>query len=72
MDDLENGTGIYIRAEIDGKWESVDIADPRLPEDQLVRWLRGGTAPERELAVRVCLILLGRDQDAVERVPDAV
>jgi hypothetical protein len=64
---MDEGTGIFIRAEIDGKWQAVDIADPRLPDDQLVQWLR--TTPERETAVRVCLMLLGRDQDAVDLVP---
>lgn len=32
-------TRIYIRAKIAGRWESVDIADPRLPADELLRWL---------------------------------
>jgi hypothetical protein len=32
-------TNIYIRAKVDGKWQSVDVADPRLPADMLLRWL---------------------------------
>lgn len=32
-------TGVYIRAKIDGRWESIDIGDTRLPADVLLRWL---------------------------------
>ena len=31
-------TGIYIRAEIDGHWVSIDIGDPELNAEQLLRW----------------------------------
>lgn len=34
-------TGIYIRAKIDNKWESIDIGDDRLPAPELLRWLAG-------------------------------
>ena len=32
-------TGIYIRAQIDGEWGNVDIADPRLYIGDLFGWL---------------------------------
>lgn len=32
-------TGFYIRAKIDGRWESIDIGDTRLSADVLLRWL---------------------------------
>lgn len=32
-------TGIYIRAMIETRAESIDIGDHRLPADQLLRWL---------------------------------
>lgn len=32
-------TGMFIRAQIDGKWQSIDIGDPRLPADKLLEWL---------------------------------
>lgn len=52
-------TGIYIRAEIEGKWESVDIGDKRLSNEQVLEWLksRGGDNPWAENCV---LLLLGR------------
>jgi hypothetical protein len=34
-------TGIYIRAQIDGKWESIDIGDARTPAPVVLRWLAG-------------------------------
>jgi hypothetical protein len=54
-------TGIYIRAEIDGKWQAVDIGDPRLPDDELLLWLR--TLPADGL-IRCVLLLLGRTRAA--------
>ena len=55
-------TGIYIRAEIDGKWESVDIGDERLPNEQVLAWLRsrGG---DNILAENTVLLLLGRSYE---------
>lgn len=52
-------TGIFIRAEIDGKWESVDIGDERVPDEDVLYWLRsrGGRNPWSENCV---LLLLGR------------
>ncbi len=32
-------TGIFIRAQIEGRWQSLDIGDPRLTAEQLLRWL---------------------------------
>lgn len=58
-------TGIHIRAQINGHWNSVDIGDPDLTDEQLLAWLRAN--PERRTAERVVLLLLGRDQNAVDR-----
>lgn len=54
-------TGIYIRAMINGKWESVDIGDDRLSDKEVLKWLRsrGGSNPWAE---NVVLLLLGREQ----------
>jgi hypothetical protein len=60
-------TGIYIRARVDGRWQTVDIADPRLSNADLLAWLRDD--PSRRTAERVVLLLLGRDQSAVEVGP---
>jgi hypothetical protein len=32
-------TGIFIRVEIGGRWQSIDIGDPRLNAEQLLEWL---------------------------------
>jgi hypothetical protein len=32
-------TGIYIRMQIDGKWQSVDVADPRISAPRLLHFL---------------------------------
>lgn len=34
-------TGIYIRAKVHDIWCSVDIGDPELDADQLLKWLIG-------------------------------
>jgi hypothetical protein len=34
-------TGIYIRAIIAGRGDSIDIGDPQLSAEQLLRWLAG-------------------------------
>jgi hypothetical protein len=59
-------TGIFIRAQIDGKWDSVDIGDPKLPDAEVLKWLRsrGG---RNEFAERCVMVLLKRDQDIVDR-----
>jgi hypothetical protein len=58
-------TGIFIRAQIDGRWDSVDIGDPRLHDIEVFKWLRsrGG---ENEFAERCVMTLLGRDQNIVD------
>lgn len=60
---MDNGTGIFIRVEIDGKWESADIADERIPDETILTWLRsrGGNNIWAENCV---LLLLGRKQIA--------
>ena len=60
-------TGIFIRAQIDGKWDSVDIGDPRLSDEEVFKWLRsrGG---KNEFAERCVMVLLERNQDIVDRV----
>ncbi len=37
-------TGVYIRAKVGSKFESIDIGDERLPAPELLRWL--GTLPD--------------------------
>lgn len=56
-------TGIFVRAEIGGKWQSVDIGDPRFTDKEVLKWLRsrGGNNPWAENCV---LSLLGREQIA--------
>lgn len=53
-------TGIFIRAQVDGKWDSIDIGDLRLPDIEVTKWLRsrGG---ENAWAEQVVMLLLGRD-----------
>ncbi len=57
-------TGIFIRAQVDGKWDSVDIGDVRLPDAEIATWLRsrGG---KNEWAEQCVMILLGRDPKSV-------
>ena len=52
-------TGIYIRELVDGKWQSIDIGDTRLSNEQVLKWLRsrGGDNPWAENTV---LLLLNR------------
>lgn len=53
----EPGTGIYVRAKHNGKFESVDIVT--LTYESLMAWLRrGGDNP---MAERTVAILLGHD-----------
>lgn len=58
-------TGIYIRAQIDGRWENVDIGDPRVPDERIMEWLRsrGGSNPWAE---KVVMMLLGRNPHSVK------
>jgi hypothetical protein len=58
-------TGIFIRAEVNGKWDNYDIGDKALEDKQILWWLRsrGG---KNEWAERCVMILLGRNQDIVE------
>jgi len=52
-------TDIFIRAQNkDGSFKSFDIADPELPDEQLVLWL---CSKDDEYLVRLILILLGRE-----------
>jgi len=56
-------TGIFIRAEINGKWDAVDIGDKRLSDEKILEWLRsrGG---ENVWAENCVLVLLDREQIA--------
>ena len=56
LKNLNNATGIYIRAHTGQKWESVDIAT--LDAESLNRWLRS----KPDLAVNVVLCILGHPQ----------
>lgn len=55
--DIEDlgGTGLYVRAKRDGKWDSVDIIE--LDTDSLYTWLRsrGGDNPWAENVVALIL-----------------
>jgi len=53
-------TGIFIRVKVNGKWDSVDIADERIPTNDILTWLRsrGGCNPWAE---NTLLIILGRE-----------
>lgn len=55
-----DATGIYVRAQRDGKWASVDIAE--LDRASLLAWLRSGGREEQ-----VVLLLLGHDLRGVRR-----
>jgi hypothetical protein len=55
-------TGIFIRFEtISGHWESLDIADKRIPDSAILTWLRsrGGINTFAENCV---MLLIGRNQ----------
>jgi hypothetical protein len=54
-------TGIYVRAMLEGKWGSYDIAE--LDRDSLSRWLRsrGGS---NQFAEHVVMLLLGHSPEA--------
>ena len=56
-------TGVFIRANINGKWDSVDIGDKRLSDEKILEWLRsrGG---HNQWAENCVLLLLGRKQIA--------
>lgn len=53
-------TGIFIRAKVEGKWESVDIGDSRLSAVETLSWLRsrGG---HNAWAENTVLLLLGKE-----------
>jgi hypothetical protein len=53
-------TGIYIRATLDGKWETCDLI--HLTKESVVQWLksRGG---DNKWAEDTVLILLGHERD---------
>ena len=53
-------TGIFIRAKVNGKWDSVDIGDVRLPDAEVATWL-SSSGGENVMAEKVAMILLGRD-----------
>ena len=56
-------TGIFIRAEIDGKLIAVDIGDKRLPDDMLLEWLRS-RGSHNQWAENCVFSLLEREQIA--------
>ncbi len=57
-------TGIFIRAQVNGKWDTYDIGDKQLTDAQVLAWLRsrGG---KNTWAERVVMTLLGRNQNSV-------
>jgi hypothetical protein len=53
-------TGIFIRTQHDnGKWENIDIADPRVSRQTLLAWLRSRGGQNR-YAENVVGVLLGK------------
>lgn len=60
-------TGIFIRAQVDGKWGSYDIGDPALPDSEVVGWMesRHDDAGHKYL-MRLVMLLLDRSQDSVQ------
>jgi len=54
-------TGVFIRANIGQKYESVDIGDPRLSNEELTRFLAGKSM---DWLIGLILILLGRREGA--------
>lgn len=51
-------TGIFVRVCLEGKWQSVDIGDEQLPDEEVCKWLRtGGNNP---LAENTVMEFLGR------------
>ncbi len=56
-------TNIFIRAQIDGKWVSVDIGDERLSSEEVVSWLRS-RKDDSPWVENVVLCLLGKEQIA--------
>jgi hypothetical protein len=58
-------TGIFIRAQVDGKWGSYDIGDKTLSDKQVYEWLRRDKG-KNILAERCVMVLLDRDQNIVQ------
>lgn len=60
QDGPPDATGVYMRAELaPGLWDAVDIADARLSDAQLLRWLLSqGLNP---FGVRLVGVMLGRE-----------
>ena len=54
-------TGIFIRAQINGQWMSIDIGDKTLSNEQFLEWLhsKGGKGGYEE---QLILLLLERKQ----------
>lgn len=57
-------TRIFIRAEINGEWQSIDIGDPRLSAEQFLRWLVT-LKPEGQVVV------IQRVQDIIDQEENA-
>lgn len=58
-------TGIYIRAMVGVSMKDLDIGDPELPDDEVVKWLREHQT-ESGFMERLVLILLGRPKPVIE------
>jgi hypothetical protein len=59
-------TGFYVRATLDGKWGSHDIA--HLGRGSLIMWLKTGQAANENFTINVLLPLLGLEQVGEEDV----
>lgn len=58
-------TGIYIRAEVNGKWGSYDIGDPAISDQVVLRWLRESSIEDGKFYPRLVMVLLGRNRESV-------
>ena len=58
-------TGVFIRAEVDGRWDNYDIGDSRLPDSVVAKWINAQSEGGIGFLKRLAMILLGRDPTAI-------
>lgn len=56
-------TGIYIRAKIGDRFETIDIGDARLPMNEFCKWLFTHAQSKPFFYIRLVTSLIGRRQD---------
>ena len=52
-------TGIFIRAQVNGKWDAYDIGDKALSDKQVLDWMRS----REHCAEQVAMLFLDRNQE---------